>query len=221
MIPESVYLHYMNALLDGDKKQCAQIVTNLLEEKISLKEIYLNLFHRSMLRIGQMWEKNKCSIAEECFATKITDSLIELTVFQSYPIEKINKSVVVTCVDKVYHELDAKMIAAFFEVNGWDSLFLSSSTPLNDFLCVIRKRRFDVVSISVSFYMNLTRLTKLISLIKYNLPEQKIIIGGQALINVNWENLIAWDNVQYIPSLNELDEFINQETNSKSRVSGL
>ena len=73
MIPEAVYLHYLNALLDGDKKQCLQIVVNLLDQKVSLKEIYLQLFQRSMYRIGQMWENERCSIANEHIATKITE----------------------------------------------------------------------------------------------------------------------------------------------------
>lgn len=214
MISETIYLHYLNALLDYDKKQCARIVTNLLEEKVPVKEIYLNLFQRSMYRIGQMWEKERCSIVDEHLAAKITESLIELTVSLSHPIENVNKNVVITCTDKEYHQLGAKMVAAFFEVQGWDTLYIGSAIPLNGILYLLHKKHFDVVGISVNFYMNLTRLSKLISLIKEDLPEQKIIIGGQALENINLEKIITYDDVKYISSLKELDEFIKQETYS-------
>lgn len=214
MISEAIYLHYLNALLDYDKKQCARIVTNLLEEKVPVKEIYLNLFQRSMYRIGQMWEKERCSIVDEHLAAKITESLIELTVSLSHPIENVNKNVVITCTDKEYHQLGAKMVAAFFEVQGWDTLYFGSAIPLNGILYLLHKKYFDVVGISVNFYMNLTRLSKLISLIKEDLPAQKIIIGGQALENINLEKIITHDDVKYISSLKELDEFIKQETYS-------
>ncbi|MDP3444121.1 MAG: B12-binding domain-containing protein, partial [Ignavibacteria bacterium] len=70
MISEVIYLHYLNALLEGNKKECMQIVVNLIDHKISLKEIYVQLFQRSMYRIGTMWEKERCGIADEHIATK-------------------------------------------------------------------------------------------------------------------------------------------------------
>ena len=72
MISETVYLHYLNALLDGDKKQCSQIVQKLINNNVGMKEIFMELFQRSMYRIGLLWEKERCTIADEHIATRIT-----------------------------------------------------------------------------------------------------------------------------------------------------
>lgn len=210
MISEAIYLHYLNSLLDGNKNQCTQIILGLLEQKVSLKEIYLEIFQRSMYRIGQMWEKERCSIADEHIATKITEALIEATISAYVGKERIGKTALIACIDKEYHELGAKMVAGFFEASGWDTIFLGSCTPLNEMMNVIRHKKPDVVGISINFYMNIARLAKLVDMIKNEFAEQKIIIGGQALASVGLGSLSKYKNVYYIPSLTALEEYINK-----------
>ncbi len=208
MIPEAVYLHYLNALLDGDKKQCLQIVVNLLDQKVPLKEIYLQLFQRSMYRIGQMWENERCSIANEHIATKITESLVEIASVHSGDEKRNGKLALITCIDKEFHELGARMVAGFMEANGWDTLFVGSNTPQADIINLIKERKPDVVGISNNFYINISRLAKLISLIKHELPDQEILVGGQALAEGRCSCLDKYEKVFYIPSLDELEKYL-------------
>lgn len=208
MITEGIYFHYLNSLLEGDKDTCKSIVEELLAEGESIKEIYLGLFQRSMYRIGQMWERERCSIADEHIATKITEALIDWSIEVSKCKNKKDKSVIIACIDKEYHELGAKMVAGYFEINGWKSTFLGSSTPLNEIIGVIETKKPDVVGISVNFYMNIPRLIKLISMIKADFPEQEIIVGGQALAGKDIKNLTGYSDIKYISCLNKLDEYL-------------
>src|SRR3989339_253472 len=141
IIPEAVYLHYLNTLLDGDKKQCTQIVLNLIEQKVSIKAIYMELFQRSMYRIGQMWEREKCSVAGEHIATKITEALIELVSTSSLGDDENGKLALITCVDKEYHELGARMVAGFLEAYGWGTIFVGSNTPQSDIIAFVREKK--------------------------------------------------------------------------------
>jgi MerR family transcriptional regulator, light-induced transcriptional regulator len=210
MISEALYLYYLNALLNGNKQQCKDIIINQIDQKVSLKEIYKDLFQRSMYRIGQMWEKEKCSISSEHIATKITEGLIDL-VTNNYSTENKNgKSVVVTCIDKEYHELGARMVAGFFETYGWNSIFVGANIPCNEITKLIGEKRPDVVGISSSFYININRLIKLIQSIKDEFPDQEIIIGGQALAEGRSECLSPFPNVSYISCLNTLEEYIQK-----------
>lgn len=213
MISEAIYLHYMNALLDGDKNQCSKIIHGLVEQRILLKEIYLDLFQRSMYRIGQLWEKDRCSIGDEHIATKITESLIDLTTSLVESKEQTGKKIVIACIDKEYHELGAKMVAGFFEVNGWESIFLGSCTPTNEILNVIKNKNPHVVGISINFYINVARLAKLIKMIRNDFPDIKIIIGGQAVASIDKESLKQY-KVEYIPTLTDLETYINNYNSS-------
>jgi MerR family transcriptional regulator, light-induced transcriptional regulator len=208
MISETVYLHYLNSILDGDKKQCIQIVNNLLDQKESIKEIYLKLFQRSMYRIGTLWEKERCSISEEHIATKITESLIDLVSNSVQSVEPSGKTAVITCIDKEYHELGARMVAGYLDANGWNTFFVGSNTPQSEVIRLIREKEPDIVGISSSFYINIMRLVKLIKLIKEEFPEQKILVGGQSLTDGRSEGISKINGVRYISSIDELDNYI-------------
>jgi methanogenic corrinoid protein MtbC1 len=210
MISEALYLYYLNALLNGNKQQCKDIIINQIDQKVSLKEIYKDLFQRSMYRIGQMWEKEKCSISNEHIATKITEGLVDLVTNKYSTDNKNGKSVVITCIDKEYHELGARMVAGFFETHGWNSIFVGANIPCNEIIKLIGEKKPDVVGISSSFYININRLIKLIQSLKDEFPNQEIIVGGQALAEGRSECLSQFPNVSYISCLNTLEEYIQK-----------
>lgn len=214
MVSEAIYLHYLDSLLKGDKKQCSQIVSDLIESNVPLKEIYVQLFQRSMYRIGQMWEKERCSIADEHIATKITESLLETTTTHFLNGNHTDKLAVITCIDKEYHELGARMVAGFFEVRGWNTLYLGSNTPQQTLIDLIKEKKPDVVGISNNFYINISRLLKLIEQIHNVAPDLQILVGGQALSGGQSEILSKYSNVKYIVSLDELEEFISANSTS-------
>ncbi|MBM4172193.1 MAG: cobalamin-binding protein [Ignavibacteria bacterium] len=210
MISEAVYLHYLSALLDGNKKQCTDLVTGLIKDKADLKEVYINLFQRSMYRVGQLWEKERCTVADEHIATKITESLIELST-SKYPInEKKDRLAVITCIDKEFHELGARLVTGFFEVSGWNAIFLGSNTPQSCMIKLLKEKKPDILGISVNLYINIARLIYLIELVHHEIPELKIIVGGQAFAGDNTTALKDFSYVEYIPSLDELEQFINR-----------
>ncbi len=211
MIPEVIYLHYMNALLEGDKKQCFQIVNNLIEEKTCIKDIYIGLFQRSMYRIGQLWEKERCSVAGEHIATKITESLVEFTVSKLADKKETDKVVIITCINKEFHELGARMVAGFFEVHGWNSIFLGSNTPQNELIELIKLRKPQVVGISNNFYINTGRLVQLIDLLKTEFPNLNIIVGGQSLADGRADCLCKFNDVRYINTLDELENYLQTQ----------
>lgn len=209
MISEAIYLHYLDSLLKGDKKQCTQIVSSLVENNVPLKEIFVHLFQRSMYRIGQMWEKERCSIADEHIATKITESLIEITTSRFLNNNKTDKLAIITCIDKEFHELGARMVAGFFEVNGWETLYLGSNTPQSSVIDLIKDRNPDLIGISNNFYINVGRLQKLIEQIHEVAPDLPILVGGQALSGGQLDILKKYPNVSYVSNLDELEKIIS------------
>ncbi len=211
MIPEVVYLHYLNALLEGDKNTCKQIVSDLIENNTDVKDIYVNLFQRTMYRIGQLWEKERCTVAEEHIATNITESLLELTSSKYSNGKRNGKLAVITCVDREFHELGAKMVAGFIEMCGWDTLFLGSNTPHEEIIRLIKNRKPDLIGISNNFYINVARLFKLIDQINSNFPNLPIIVGGQSLADAQPDSLKKFTNVSYINSLDKLEEYLNSQ----------
>ncbi len=212
MITDSVYYHYLNALFEGNKAECVKIITNLLERNEDVKEIYTKIFQKSMYRIGYLWEHNRASIANEHRATKITESLLNLVYPKILEIEKIDKKIIITCIDKEFHELGARMVSDYFELMGWNSVFLGANTPQNEILNIIKEEKPDLVGISNNFYINIARLLKLLEKIKQEYPKQNVIIGGQALNGNSNISLSKFKRVAFIHDLDELENYIIKQS---------
>lgn len=120
-IRQSYFLDFYNNLVDGNKDKCSDIVQSLLEEGADLKNIYVELFQTSLYRIGKLWDHNELSVPEEHMATQITEALVS----KFAPLSPVNPKwkVVVTCIDKEFHDLGARMISHVFEManllSGW------------------------------------------------------------------------------------------------------
>ncbi len=211
MVLESQYLHYLSALIDGKKDECTRIILSLLDNGVPVKEIYTNVIKRSMYRIGQLWENDRTSIAREHQATKITEIIINIIYPYILKVPKIEKKVIVTCTDKEFHELGARMVSDVFELNGWNSIYLGANTPKDELIKLIEEEKPNLVAISLNFYINIVRLMKEIELINEKFPDLQIIVGGQAFNDGNEEILHKYKNVKYISCLYSLEEFIKEQ----------
>lgn len=209
MLKQVHYLDYYNSLLEGNKERCADIIRSLIEEGTDLKEIYTELFQKSLYQIGNLWDKSKLTIPEEHLATQITESLIS-RFSPSNGKNKTDKKALITCVDKEYHELGAKMAANIFEMNGWQSFFLGASVPAKEILKFIKLKEPDMVGISFSLYLNLLRFTEVIDHIKKIFPDLKIIVGGQALKEDNGDVLKKYPDIKYFESILDLDSYLKE-----------
>jgi methanogenic corrinoid protein MtbC1 len=212
-IPEPIYLHYLSSLLEGDKKACRDIIKKLLKDDVDIKEIYNNIIKKSMARVGQLWDKCRISIAEEHIATEITKEMLTIINNSRADGFEVNKSIIITCVQKEYHELGPKLITDFFEFKGWDSTFVGANMPPKDFVKLVNDKKPDLVGISNNFYMNVTKLFELLDLLKTQNPAQQIIIGGQGPANCYVDVIAKYPDVRYLNNLDEIENYITESYN--------
>jgi MerR family transcriptional regulator, light-induced transcriptional regulator len=208
MITESLFLEYQTKLLKGDRTGCTIIVKKLLSSVIPIKQLYLNLFQRSLYEIGSLWETNKISVATEHLCTAITESLISLTYPYLFGSEHTGKKAIIACTPGEYHQIGARMVADYFELNGWDGYFLGANTPENELIQFIEEQQPDLLAISMSVIFSLTSLEKLTKKVHIHFPNLLIILGGQGF---QWGDKNAFktnENIYMLHSLDELDEKI-------------
>lgn len=205
-IKQSHFLDFYNSIIEGNKEKCSEIVKNLLDEGADLKEIYVELYQKSLYRIGKLWDKNEITIPEEHMATQI----IEVLLSKYFPIVTIdsNHKAVVTCIDKEFHEIGAKMVANIFELNGWKTFYLGSSVPLRELTKFINNTDPQIIALSWSLYLNLARFLEMIDTLTKLFPTKKIFVGGQALAENSDQILKKYNNVIHIKSVYELDEYL-------------
>lgn len=208
MMLEEVYNTYLSHLIDGDKATCHQIVKDLLATGIEIKDLYTNLFQRSLYQIGELWEFNRISVAVEHIATAITENLLILIYPTIFASEHIGKKAIIACVANEFHQVGAKMVADIFELNRWDGYFVGSNTPTNDLMQLIDEKKPDILGLSLSIYFNMTSLLQVIEKVRTPYPQLDIFVGGQAFRWGGTDIVNKYPNVTYIPSLQKLETTI-------------
>lgn len=205
-IDETTYASYLEALLAGNRAECARIVQALLSAGTGLKDLYTQLFQRAQYQVGELWEHQRISVAVEHLSTAITERMLTLVQAQAFSRPAIDRTIIIACVADEYHQLGGRMIADFCELRGWRGYFLGANTPLPDLLQLIEERRPDLLGLSLSIYFNLPALLAALDAVSGKYPDLPILVGGQAFRWGAAEALQPYPNATYIASLDELEQ---------------
>jgi len=207
-IDELIYQSYLGALLAGDRTQCASIVHKLMAADANLKDMYIQLFQRSLYQIGEMWEMRLISVAVEHLATAITERMLSLVQAQVFDGPPRSQSIIVTCIAGEHHQIGARMAADLCELLGWRGYFLGANTPLPDLLQLIEERRPTMLGLSLCLGSQLPTLLKSLDTIRSASPDLPILLGGQAFRRGGMAAVQAYPNVSCLSSLDELEQRI-------------
>lgn len=80
--------------------------------------------------VGDLWQQNELTVADEHAATAIVDLALSAACFE---VERRPRApegtVVVACAEEEWHVMPARMFAEQLTAAGWDVVFLGASTP--------------------------------------------------------------------------------------------
>lgn len=181
--PGSLAARYLSCLLAADRAAATRLIDDALARGVSVRELYLEVIQPTQYEVGRLWELDRLSIADEHFCTGVSQ-LVIARLYPSWlkaPAPGAPRAVV-TCVDCELHELGARMVADFLEMDGWDSLYLGASSPPRALVTLLRERRPELLAISSTMTAHLGAVARLIEAVRA-LPaamQPKILVGGYA-----------------------------------------
>jgi methanogenic corrinoid protein MtbC1 len=161
-----------------------------------------------MYRVGELWENNRITVANEHLSTSITESLLNLCYPSIFAKERVGKKVVISCAANEFHQIGGKIVADIFELNGWDGYFLGANSPFEDTARFIHEFRPEVVGFSLSILSNLDHLKRGIEAFRSDFPNLDLIIGGQAFRWGGIDTIKQYAGTEYIQSLDDLEKMI-------------
>ena len=205
MITQQLYETYLDLLLEGNRIKCIQLVQDLLNRQVDIKDLYLHLFQKSLYKVGELWEYNRISVAKEHLATSITEGLLTLVYPRLFEARRTSRKAVISCSANEYHQVGGKMVADIFELNGWDSYFLGANTPIDQLLSFIDEKEPDLVGLSLSVYFNLPSLKAGIEAVRSDFRQLDIVVGGRAFLVGGTSALKPYTGTHYIESLDALE----------------
>lgn len=173
----------LDALRAGDSPRARGVVAAMRAAGVAPIEIYLRVFTPSMITIGDLWERNELTVAEEHLATAIVERLIaELSPsFADLPSSGTIGTALIGCVAGERHVLGARMLADLLRQHGWRVLDLGADIPSQDWVKLAVRFQVDLVAISVNMIDNLPTAQSLIDQLRAACPGAFILVGGGAL----------------------------------------
>jgi hemerythrin-like metal-binding protein len=200
---EQIFPAYLERLLQCDQRGCGHIVQRLLAEGISFENLYVDLFQRAMYHTGDLWMKNRISVATEHLITAITLNMMTLVHPVLVDSPRSGKKAVVTCVGSELHQIGAQMVSDTLELHGWNSYFLGANTPVEDLLELIDEKQPEVLCLSVSLTSHIGQFKETVEKTRARFPQLDILAGGQAFLH-NPEEFNSDPHLSYLRSLYEL-----------------
>jgi MerR family transcriptional regulator, light-induced transcriptional regulator len=173
---------FLSAILGGQRQAALNIVEEALRAGHSHVDIYVNVFTEALHRVGELWELNKISVAQEHIATAITQYTIAAIYPRLIPAAVQRGSMVVTGVAGELHQIGANLVADAMEANGWTVRFLGTNLPHSSVLATIEEISADMLCISTTIVANLPSVVDLVRTVRSKLNERapKIVLGGAA-----------------------------------------
>ncbi len=170
---------FLGALMTGDRRSATKMILEAVESGTSVRDLYLHVFQRTQREIGRLWQSNRISVAQEHFCTAATQTIMS----QLYPYifsgERKDRRLVVCCVGNELHEIGARMVADFMEMEGWDTYFLGANTPTESVLHAVEERRADVLAVSATMTFHVDQAAELIATLRQSrLAKTPVLVGG-------------------------------------------
>lgn len=172
---------YLAALLNSDRATATRLVMTAVEQGAPVSKIYLEVFQTAQHRLGTLWENNEITVAQEHFATAVTQFIMSQLYPRVFASERVGRRLVATCVGGELHEIGMRMVADFFEMEGWDTYYLGANTPAQSVVDTLVSVGAEVLAVSTSMPFNIAEVIRLIELVRAQefAREPIVIVGGR------------------------------------------
>lgn len=171
---------YFDLVLAGRRHEAMDAILASAEAGVSIRDLYLQVFQPVQREVGRLWQLGDISVAQEHFCTAVT----QFTLARLYPYifahQRTDKVLVATCVSDDLHEIGIRMIADFFEMEGWETHYLGANMPSESVIDLVAARKADVLAISATITTHVDKVRELIAQLRARegLAHVQVIVGG-------------------------------------------
>ena len=171
---------YFAALRRGERHLASQLVLEAVAAGTPVKEIYLHVFQPAQYEIGRLWQTNRISVAQEHYCTAATQLIMSQLYPHIFATAKNGHTLIATCVAGDLHEIGVRMVADFFEMEGWNTFYLGANTPHASVIATLVERHADVLAISATISYHVEAVRDLIHAVRQNpaVAHVRILVGG-------------------------------------------
>ena len=171
---------YLKALLAYRRHDATRLILDAVAAGTPVADVYLYVFQPVLREVGRLWQTNRASVALEHYCTAATQVVMARLSPQVFAAERVGRTMVATCVGDELHEVGLRMVADFFEMAGWDALYLGANVPSESIVQTLVEQRADVLAVSVTMTAHLPTATEIIAAVRAHpdCMQVKVCVGG-------------------------------------------
>lgn len=171
---------YLELLLTGDRRSASLLIHDAVNRGMSVRDIYLDVFQKTQYEIGRRWQMNEMTVAEEHFCTAATQVIMAQLYPRIFASARVDRRLVATCVGGDLHEIGVRMVADFFEMEGWDTYYLGANTPIEAILGAVEEQRADALAVSATMSYHVAEVENIVRAIRSDSGKRapRILVGG-------------------------------------------
>lgn len=168
---------FLHLALAGEPRAATQFGLDLIDAGVPEANVIGDVLARSQREVGDRWQRNELSVADEHLASGVTEST--LSAFSSIPAEATEGySVLVACSEGDWHSIAAHMIAQQLRSKGFAVTYLGASTPAEDVSRFLERRRLNALVVSCNLPIFFSGVTSLVNAAhRHGVP---VLVGGRA-----------------------------------------
>lgn len=172
---------YLRAAIMGDRRRASQVIHAAKAQGATLKQLYLDVFQPAQHELGERWQCGQLTVAQEHLATAITEIVMTELYADIFSVPKIGSTVVALCAVNKMHEVGIRMVCDFFEIEGWEAIYLGNYTPIAEILDALERTRAQLLAVSAASRSYANWIAALVKAVKQD-PRLKvpIMVGGLA-----------------------------------------
>jgi methanogenic corrinoid protein MtbC1 len=167
------------ALIERDSTAARRAIDDALAAGVAIDDIYVGVLQPALYEVGHRWAVGDLNVAQEHYATAITQSLLHVLSASRERPPPDGRLVIVTGTPDEEHTLGARMFADFLEADGWEVVLLGAGSPVRDVIELVDLERPDVVALSTSTAGVLPGLIDLVGALGELRPRPLIVAGGR------------------------------------------
>lgn len=170
-------------IIDGQKEKAADAVLTLLES-IDGIQIVNDYIIPALDEVGENYEKGKIFLPQLIYSAKTVQSAFEAVKekMQGTGQKSISKGkIILATVKGDVHDIGKNIVKVILENYGFEVIDLGKDAPAELILDTAIKEKVHLIGLSALMTTTVANMEKTITLLKENLPNCKVMVGGAVL----------------------------------------
>lgn len=210
---KNLKLKLLELIIDAQRSEAVEIICTTAEKTGYFTAIN-TLLEPVLIEIGELWSKEKLSLAQGYVAAKITEDVL-LKALESKEWQMISERnqvpVVLANIEDDFHSLGRKMIGTFLRATGWQVHDLGNDVTAPEIIDAAVAFKAPIVGVSAMMYTSALNIKKVRDEINSRQLQDKIKLAvGGAIFKVRPELVGEVGGDGTAASATQVPELFNQ-----------